>query len=522
MRFFLLLAAGTGLFAQTCTYSPNPPSFNLTGDAFSGRIFVGTQRCLWTATTSASWIHITNAQNYAGSQTVYFDVDQNTTTAIRSASIVIGDAGMQAPVRIIQTTPNCGYLVGPASSAGAAAGGGNGTFQVTSGCIWYVNSGTPWISVSSPTGNVLGNATVSYTVAANGCVAPRSGIINVGIGQGIPPPATFTVNQDGSLSNLTFSPAGASYSPAAANGRVNINTGIGCSWSGYSDASWLQITANSGAGYGPGAIVYSVAPNVGPARTGHITIGTQVFTVTQSSSGPPAPVLSSIVNGASFNTGAIAPGEFVSLFGSNMGPAAGAPFGQNITTSLAGVQVMFGAVPAPLTYVSATQINAVVPYGVAGNATTQVQVQYQGQSSSALSASVQPAAPAIFSADLSGHGPGAILNTDFKLNTSTNPASAGSVVMIYGTGGGVTSPASSDGSLAPMAEPFPRLMLPVTVSVGGIPAQVTYSGGSPGLVDGLTQFNVVIPSGVTPGPSVPVLLQVGGYQSQPGLTIAIQ
>jgi uncharacterized protein (TIGR03437 family) len=138
-----------------------------------------------------------------------------------------------------------------------------------------------------------------------------------------------------------------------------------------------------------------------------------------------------------------------------------------------------------------------------------------------MTAAVQSATPAIFSADMTGRGPGAILNTDFKLNKDSNPAAAGSVVMIYATGGGVTSPASTDGSLAPSAEPFARLTLPVSVTIGGVAAQVTYSGGSPGLVSGLTQINAVVPAGVT-GPAVPVLLQIGGFQSQSGLTLAVQ
>jgi uncharacterized protein (TIGR03437 family) len=231
-------------------------------------------------------------------------------------------------------------------------------------------------------------------------------------------------------------------------------------------------------------------------------------------------VLSAIINSASGASGPISPGEIVSIFGSNMGPAVGVAFGQTIPFSLAGVQVMFGNAAAPLTYVSATQINAVVPYGIAGS-TTQLQVVYQQQNSNTVTATTQLATPGIFSADKSGHGPGAILNSDYTVNATVNPAHAGSVVMIYATGGGVTTPASADGSLAPSAEPFARLLAPVTVSIGGAQAQVLYAGGAPGLISGLTQINVIVPGGVTPGASVPVIVQVGGYQSQTGLTIAV-
>jgi uncharacterized protein (TIGR03437 family) len=148
-------------------------------------------------------------------------------------------------------------------------------------------------------------------------------------------------------------------------------------------------------------------------------------------------------------------------------------------------------------------------------------VQYQGQSSNSISATVQTAVPGVFSVDFTGHGPGAILNSDYTTNSSTKPAPMGSVVMIYATGGGVTSPASTDGGLAPSAEPFARIVLPVTVTIGGTDAQVLYSGGAPGLVNGLIQINAVVPSRLTPG-LVPVLVQIGGFQSQSGLTMAVQ
>jgi uncharacterized protein (TIGR03437 family) len=520
MKFFLLLAAAVPLLAQTCTYSPSPTSFATGADAVSGKIVVYTQQnCPWTAIPGVSWIHVTNAQIYIGSQTVTFTLDANTSTQIRTGSITVGDQVTQQTISFTQIAGNCNYQITPPLSASFPVGGGSGSFAVTAGCNWSASSNVSWIAISAPA-TVLGNGTVSYSAAANSCVASRSGTITVNTG-GLTPP-TFAINEDGSTANLTISPTSAAFGPAAATGRFNVTTGNSCPWSAFTDANWLQITGGSSSSSGSGAVTFSLTQNVGPPRTGHLTVGSQVFTVMQDTAGSPAPVLSAIVNSASGASGAVAPGEIVSLFGANMGPASGVPFSNTILTLLAGVKVMFGSSPAPLTYVSASQINAVVPYGVTGSASTQIQVQYQGQSSNTLSATVQTAAPAIFSADMSGHGPGAILNSDYKLNSSTYRAPIGSVVMIYGTGGGVTDPASADGSLAPSAEPFPRLTLPVVVTIDGVPAKVTYSGGSPGLVAGLTQFNVTVPSGVTLGPAVPVLVQVGGFQSQPGLTMAVQ
>ncbi len=522
MKVFLLLAAAAPLFAQTCTFTPAFTTFTTGGAGVPGglNLQVATQQgCPWTATSSVPWIHILNAQTYVSSQSVAFTIDTNTTTQVRTGSITVGSVTTQQTVTFTQTAGDCGFQIVPPVSTSYPVGGGSGSFNVTAGCNWNAGANVGWLTVTAPT--VLGNGTVTYTALPNTCVAPRTGTITVNTGLQSPPPPIFTISEDGSQANLTLGAASASFGPAATNGRVQVNTGDGCSWSSFSDNSWLQISNNTGAGNGPGFVTFNVTQNQGAQRIAHITVGTQVFTVTQASAaGPPAPVISAIINSASGASGPISPGEIVSIFGSNMGPAVGVAFGQTIPFNLAGVQVMFGNTAAPLTYVSASQINAVVPYGIAGT-TTQIQVQYQQQNSNTLTAAVQLATPAIFSADMSGHGPGAILNSDYKLNTTVNPASAGSVVMIYATGGGVTTPVSADGSLAPSAEPFARLLAPVTVTIGGAQAQVLYAGGAPGLISGLTQINVIVPGGITPGASVPMIVQVGGYQSQTGLTIAL-
>ena len=63
---------------------------------------------------------------------------------------------------------------------------------------------------------------------------------------------------------------------------------------------------------------------------------------------------------------------------------------------------------------------------------------------------------------------------------------------------------------------------PVTVTIGGISAQVQYAGGAPGAVAGLTQINAVVPANAPTGPSVPVVIQIGTWQSQAGVTMAVQ
>jgi uncharacterized protein (TIGR03437 family) len=231
-----------------------------------------------------------------------------------------------------------------------------------------------------------------------------------------------------------------------------------------------------------------------------------------------------IVNAASFAAGGVAPGEIATLFGSQIGPAAltglrltGAG---RVETVLAETRILFDGVAAPLLYVSANQGSAIVPYAVAGRATTQVQVEYRGVRSPAVSVAVAPSAPGLFTLNASGGGPGAFLNQDYSVNSASNPAARGSAVILFATGEGQTNPPGADGKLA--ADPLPAPLLPVSVTIGGQPAAVLYAGGAPGLVAGVLQVNVRIPEGVTPGPAVPVGLTVGNASSQSGVTLAVR
>jgi trimeric autotransporter adhesin len=155
-------------------------------------------------------------------------------------------------------------------------------------------------------------------------------------------------------------------------------------------------------------------------------------------------------------------------------------------------------------------VSATVPYSVADAKQTSLTISSNGVASAPVTLAVAPSSPAIFTADASGKGQAAAENQDYSINGPSHPAVIGSVVALYGTGGG---PLTSDA--------LPRLMLPVSATVGGLPAQVDYAGIAPGLVQGAMQINVAIPSAVTPGPSVPVVVTVGNAVSNT-VTIAVQ
>ncbi len=242
-----------------------------------------------------------------------------------------------------------------------------------------------------------------------------------------------------------------------------------------------------------------------------------------SSSPPPAsPAISSVVNAASFLEGGISPGELVSIFGANLGPssvAQAALNGDTVANTINGTEVLIGGVASPLLMASSSQIDTVVPFGLMG-LTAQVQVLYQGQPTASTTVPVQPASPALFSLQGSGGGDGAILNQDGSVNSQTNPASRGSVVVLYATGGGLTEPASVNGVLTSQTSQV--LVLPVSVLIDGQPAQVLYAGAAPGQIAGVLQIDVVVPATASEAPYDQVDVIIGGYASPGGVTVAVQ
>ena len=245
---------------------------------------------------------------------------------------------------------------------------------------------------------------------------------------------------------------------------------------------------------------------------------------------PPASVSVDFVNNAASNEFlGIAPGEIVTLKGSGLGPAqlVSARAGSDgfYPAQLSGTSVQFNGVAAPLLYTSATEVAAVAPYGVTGPA-VQVTVTYQDQTSVPATIRVFAAAPGLFTADGTGTGQAAAINQDGTLNSASNPAPIGSVISLYGTGGGQTSPAGVDGQVS--RSPLARQSLPVQVYIGQqivlSTAQLQYAGPAPGEIAGLMQINVPLPPGLKTGSTVPVAIFVGtaGSSSQSNVTIAVR
>jgi uncharacterized protein (TIGR03437 family) len=220
-----------------------------------------------------------------------------------------------------------------------------------------------------------------------------------------------------------------------------------------------------------------------------------------------------VVNAASFVSSAVAPGEFVAIQGSGLGPSTGV-VAVGSQKGLAGTKVTFNGIEAFLTYSSYYQVNAIVPYGVGNNAN--VTVQYNNQTSDAYSLATTTAAPGIFT---QSYGPGQIwaVNDDGNFNSTSKPVSRGSGWFVFwATGQGAVTPAGVDGEVLGSTK---NLTLSWKVTVGGVDAEPVYALLT---YTGEIQVAAKVPAGAPSGDAVPVVLTIDGKTSRSDATIAIK
>jgi uncharacterized protein (TIGR03437 family) len=226
-------------------------------------------------------------------------------------------------------------------------------------------------------------------------------------------------------------------------------------------------------------------------------------------------------------------GEIVSIFGDHIGPGIPAggyqsPSANNpsqvfYSAFIGNSKVAFNGYLAPLLYAGVNQINAVVPYEIAGQTSVQMVVSHDFVDAPAMTVPVVDTSPGLFTVTENGSGQGAILNQDSTLNGAQNPAAAGSVVQIFATGGGVWNPPAPDGlEVSDSGSPYPVPAAAVSVSIGGLPAKIQYAGAAPDLVSGMLQVNAVIPAGLAAG-NQRVALTVGrNNNSGQNVTVAVE
>jgi uncharacterized protein (TIGR03437 family) len=227
------------------------------------------------------------------------------------------------------------------------------------------------------------------------------------------------------------------------------------------------------------------------AGEGNFTVTSQPVYIAKIDPTPPAISLDSVVSvvpsASPSNSQGIAPGEVIRILGKQMGPAAATPGVVQsgvLASSVAGVAVTFDGAPVPLLSVNAQEIDLVAPFELATKSATTIQVQYNGAKSNAVQVGVSGTVLQILG----------VFNSDFSVNSASNPAKAGSVMSLYLAGAGQTNPPSQDGqvNVAPLAAPgMPIQIQSFDNQITMLP--VTFAGAALGLAAGIFQVNFVAP-----------------------------
>lgn len=216
---------------------------------------------------------------------------------------------------------------------------------------------------------------------------------------------------------------------------------------------------------------------------------------------PAAPSIGCLVNAASgwpgrnsfAFTGAVSPGEVVTLFGEGFQPGPD-------------LRVTFDGRPAPVLYADTGQINTVVPFEIGGSSgVTRVAVQSK-VAIGPYSLPVSPAVPGIFGA----------VNENGTVNSKSNPAAPGSIVAVFLTGAGAFDTEINDGSVGPTIPPYPVPVIGVSAQFGTgqspLPGEVLFVGQAPEIIAGVVQLNLKIPQTLNPG-AVLLTVYFGNYPS---------
>lgn len=253
----------------------------------------------------------------------------------------------------------------------------------------------------------------------------------------------------------------------------------------------------------------------------------------------PRPQVNAVVDSASYAQGTVSPGQLITIFGLGLGPTTLTLFNPSVPapqipsalpTTGPATSITIGGVAAPILYTSANQVSCIVPYTVAG-ASADLILSYNGLASLPVSLTVAPTTPGVYTTDASGRGQGAILNynlatNDYTLNSNAAPSTRGGIAVLYVSGIGTTNASTaSPTTAAATLIPTNGVVTPtanVSVTIGGIAASVIGAVSPIGSVPGLLQVNVSIPANAPIGAVVPVLVNIGGVDSQAGVTMAIK
>ena len=418
-----------------------------------------------------------------------------------------------------------------------------------------INSvGGPVVSIAAPNAGSFAS-TYSYVVSvtASASVAPNDYVSNVGISGSSTPGDNKTLRVTSHVTTLPIANATLPPSPLAGTVLFQIAQG------GQTQAQNVKFT-NSGSGTltlsqisgAPSWLKTTIAGNSLTLTADPFTLspGTSTATISVSSnaansptsipvsltvltSGPPLIGYQQVQDNVLFVPGdPVAPGDWVAIFGQQLHVGAlvlATVF--PLSGTLGGATVFVNGTPAPVYFVSESQIDFQMPYATpAGDAT--VRVDRDGQKGNTVSVKIVPAAPRLLQFSypgLEGYAEAYInSSTVFAVPVTTgissSPAHAGDTVVFFAFGLGQTVPAAMDGA-APTASPIPgtpqMIIGQSSLPTSGVTVAPSYAGLTPGSV-GVYQINVPLPSNVPRGNAVSATLDMGNGIFSNRVLIAIQ
>ena len=406
-------------------------------------------------------------------------------------------------------------------------------------------SSASWITAGTPSGTLPATLRISAAAAGLGA-GTYSGAVAIAVSGAtnspLSIPVTMAVTSTPSLVanpaslTLTSFGGGGPGGPGAANNTQSIYVASTAGASPFTVTindttcgNFLSVSPTSGTT--PATLTVTASPSTNAsACTGKVNVASTglasatipvSLTVPTGPGGQPQSGITALVSSASYASGPVSPGNIVTIFGTNIGPASlasGTFTGGQLATTAGGVQVTFDGTPAPVLYARSNQVGVIVPFEVAGKTQTSVQLTVDGRPAPPIQQPVSPTSPGIYTTASTGTGQASVINQTGAVNAANAPAAKGSVVAIYITGAGQLTPTSKTGALGAATQSIAAL---VTVTIGGQQATVQYAGAAPGSVQGLYQINAIVPENAPTG-SVALQLTAGGASAQTAVTMYVQ
>lgn len=408
------------------------------------------------------------------------------------------------------------------------------------------DAGGGWLSVAPQSATTPATLSVNYSIGGL-AAGTYTGRVIVNGNSPVTIAVTLVVVTDSNI-QLDATPAALSFSATAGSPdppgqAIAVSAGgenvvFQAALSAPPTGKWLTVNPTGGAaptrlmaavvskdlapGVYSGAITLTVVGAINSSKTIPVTL------ILQAAVPRPAITANGVVNAAGLGS-AIAPGTWVSIFGTALAPVTRPWLASDfvnglLPASLDGVSVTINGKPAAVAFISATQINVLAP-----DDTVTGLVPFQVKNPAGTSDSVlvlqQTAAPAFF--QLSGgvtlyvagtHVDGSYLAGPALVQKGIpgTPAKPGETIVLYGTGFGATKPAISATAQVPSALPLARPE-DLRVRIGGLEAAVAFAGL---ISPGLYQFNVVVPA-VDDG-DVAVVAELRGLLTRPDLLLTVR